>query len=356
VRSRSARGRSSWAASCARARAASGAGGAGGSIASADPDDIDAALALARAHEDRGEIESARQVLEAARAQHGPDPRLLSLLGHLAMRRGNAGAATDALREAAGLAPDSPRLLAELADALAAEGRFGEAAAAARRRLQAEREPARREEAQRAWLALRYREAASLGESAAGGEALRKLVVEAPDFLPAVVLLAGHARSSGDARTSERVLREAIQRQPRGVLLERYRALQVASGAAERALPTLRDACSGNHRAGPRLALARALVAAGKFEAAEAELKDLARESARFLREGVDIAPERDLVAAELALARGQDREAANLFARAALGSHRPFGYRCRHCDRAAGEWRDHCPCGEYGSYEWALR
>jgi hypothetical protein len=170
-----------------------------------------------------------------------------------------------------------------------------------------------------------------------------------------VILLAGHARSNGDTRSAERILREAVQRQPRGILLERYRSLQVASGAAERLLPTLRDACSGNHRAGPRLALARALVSAGKLEAAEAELKDLARDSARFLREGSDIAPERDLVAGELALARGQDREAANLFSRAAAGGHRAFGYLCKYCDRATGDWRDRCDCGEYGSFDWAI-
>jgi thioredoxin-like negative regulator of GroEL len=319
------------------------------------PEDIDAALALARCHEERGEVESARRLLETARAQHGPDPRLLSLLGRLAMRRRNAGAATDALREAAGLAPGSPRLLAELAEALAAEGRFGEAAAASRRRLEAEREPSRREDAQRSCLALRYREAASLGETPAGDDALRRLIAEAPDFLPPVVLLASRARTAGDIRLAERVLREAIQRQPGGVLLERYRSLQVAGGVTDRALPTLRDACSGNHRAAPRLALARTLVSAGKLEAAEAELKDLARESARLLRDGVDIAPERDLVAGELALARGQDREAANLFARAAAGSHRPFGYRCTQCARASGEWIDHCPCGAYGTYAWSI-
>ncbi|HZR83196.1 MAG TPA: tetratricopeptide repeat protein [Candidatus Binatia bacterium] len=319
------------------------------------PEDIDAALALARAHEERGEIESARRVLETARAQHGPDPRLLSLLGHLAMLRSNAGAATDALREATGVAPESPRLLGELAEALAAEGRFGEAVEAARRRLAVEREPGRREHAQRAWLALRYREAAALGETPAGNEALRRLVSEAPDFVPAVVLLAARARAAGDGRTAERVLREAIQRRPRGVLLEGYRALHVASGQAERALATLRDACSGNHLAGPRLTLARALVAAGKLEAADADLKDLARDTPRFLRDGNDIAPERDLVTAELALARGHDREAANLFSRAAAGSHRPFGYRCTACQRAVGDWIDHCACGAYGSYEWVV-
>lgn len=327
-----------------------------GRVVESRPQDIDAALALATAHEARGEIETARRVLESARAQHGPDPRLLSLLGRLAMLRGNAGAATDALREATSVAPESPRLLAELAEALAAEGRFGEAVEVARRRLGAEREPARRDDAQRALLALRYREAVAFGETSAGDEALHRLVGEAPDFLPPIVLLAARARAQSEPRAAERLLREAIQRRPSGILLDRWLSLYRASGGSDRALATLRDAGSGNHLAGPRLAHARALVGAGKLEAAEADLKDLARESPRFLREGNDIAPERDLVAGELALARGQDREAANLFARAAAGKHRPFGYVCGVCQRAAGEWVDRCTCGTYGSYDWAVR
>jgi tetratricopeptide (TPR) repeat protein len=320
------------------------------------PDDLEAVLDLARAHEARGETETSRRVLETARAQRGPDARLLSQLGHLAMRRGNAGAATDALREAIGLAPESPRLLAEYAGALAAEGRFGEAVDVARRRLSLEREPALRDEAQRAVLAVRYRAALALGETRASEEALRKLVADAPDFLPPILLLSTRARAGGDVRVAERVLRDAIRRRPRGVLLERLAALHSGTGRPELALPTLRDACAGNHFAGPRLMLARALVAAGKLEAADAELTDLAKESPRFAREGNDIAPERDLVAGELALARGQEREAAKLLGRAASGTHRAFGHRCSHCSRCSGEWLDACACGEFGTYDWQVR
>jgi tetratricopeptide (TPR) repeat protein len=317
------------------------------------PRDLEAVLALATTYEARGELETSRRLLESARSQLGSEPKLLHHLGRLALRRGNAGAAIDWLREAVHLQPDSPRLLADLTCALAAEGRFDEAAQSAQRRLELEREPARREDAHETLIAMRYR--AAERDAAGGDQALRRLLGEAPDFLPAIVALAGRARAAGDARTAERLYRDAIRRRPSGVLLARLTALHASAGQPERSLPILRDACSGNHLAAPRLALARALVAAGKHTAAETELAELVRDTPSYRADGVDVTPERDLVAGELALARGHDREAATLLGRAATGSHLPFAYACRRCGRETGEWRDRCACGAYGAYEWIV-
>jgi predicted Zn-dependent protease len=294
-------------------------------------------------------------VLESARAETGSDPRVLHALAQLALKRGNAGAAIDSLHEAVQQHPESPRLLAELSEALAAEGRFAEAADAASRCLMAEREPLRREEARQRAIAMRYRRAETLDDGVAAEQALRKLLGEAPDFVPAIVLLATRARAGNDLRAAERVLRDAIRRSPRGILLERFFALHASAGQPERALPVLRDACSGNDRAAPRLMLARALVAAGKYPAAEAELTELVKDTPAYRADGIDIAPERDLVAGELALARGHDREAAMLLGRAAAGSHRPFVHACAHCEREVAEWRAACACGAYGTLDWLV-
>lgn len=318
------------------------------------PGDLEAVLALSHTYEERGELETARRMLESARGELGSEPRLLHELGRLALRRGNAGAAIDWLREAVGSHPDSPRLLAELTAALGAEGRFAEAAQTAQRWAAAEREPVRHEAAVKTLLAMRYRAAAEL-DAPAGDQALKRLHGEAPDFLPAVVLLAGRARAAGDIRTAERLYRDAIRRRPHGVLLERLSALHASAGQTERALPILRDACAGNHLPAPRLMLARALVMAGKHPAAEAELAELVRETPAFRADGIDIVPERDLVAGELALARGHDREAATLLGRAATGTHRPFAYACTSCGHETAEWRDHCRCGSYGTLEWLI-
>ncbi len=319
------------------------------------PEDCDAALALAEVHRARGESDSARRALDVARARVGPEPRLLSETARLALDRGNPGAAADALREATGVAANSPRLFAEFASALAAEGRLAEAVDAGTRRLAAERDPARREAARRDLVALRYRAAAALGETPAAADAMRRVLAEDPDFAAAAVGLAAVAERTRDDRTAERVLRDAIRRRPRGILLERYRRLLEGTGQAERALPALRDACSGNHLPAPRLALARTLVAAGKVEAAEAALRDMEAESARLVAEGIDATPERDLVAAEIALARGREAEAAALYRSAATGSHRPFGFACTNCGRASGEWSDRCACGSFDTLDWSI-
>lgn len=320
-----------------------------------NPHDVDAVLALANTYDERGELEAERRLLETERAVVGSEARLLHQLGRLALKRGNAGAAIDWLREAVQQHPESPRLLGELTAALAAEGRFAEAVSIAQRQVAAERQPARRDEAIQNLTALRYRAAESDPDAASGDRALRRLLGESPDFVPTVLLLASRARAAGDTRRAERLYRDAIRRRPRGVLLERLTALHAASGQVERALPILRDACSANHLAGPRLALARALVHAGKHPAADAELAELVRDTPAWRSDGIDVAPERDLVAGELALARAQDREAATLLGRAATGGHRPFAYACPRCARVWSEWRDQCRCGAYGTLDWVV-
>ena len=319
------------------------------------PQDVDAVLALANTYEERGELETARRLLESARGAVGSEARILHQLGRLALKRGNAGAAIDWLREAVQQHPESPRLLGELAAALAAEGRFGEAVPVAQRQVAAERQPARRDEAIRHLTALRYRAAQDDPDTSAGDQALRRLLGESPEFVPTVLALAGRARAAGDLRSAERLYRDAIRRRARGVLLERLTALHAAAGQVERALPILRDACAGNHLAGPRLALARALVQAGKHPAADAELAELVRDTPSWRTDGIDVAPERDLVAGELALAREHDREAATLLGRSATGSHLPFSYVCPRCAQIATEWRDQCRCGAYGTLEWIV-
>lgn len=319
------------------------------------PDDCETALALAELHRARGESETARRALASARARIGPEPRLLSETAKLALERGSAGVASDALREATIVAPASPRLLAELASALAAEGRLDDAVDAATRRLAAEREPARREAARRELVALRYRAAAALGETPSGADAMRRVLAEDPDFFAASAGLAAAAVASRDSRSAEKALRESIRRRPRGVLLERWRALFTGDGQPQRALAVLREACSGNHLAAPRLALARALVAAGRPDEAEGVLAEIEGDAARLAAEGVDAGPERDFVAAEIALARGREASAARLFEQAACGSHRPFGYACGDCGKASGSWTDLCSCGAVGSYDWLV-
>jgi len=319
------------------------------------PDDCETALALAELHRARGETETARRALAAARARIGPEPRLLSETAKLALERGSAGAASDALREATVVAPASPRLLSELAGALAAEGRLDDAVDAATRRLAAEREPVRREQARRELVSLRYRAAAALGETPSAADAMRRVLAEDPDCFAASVGLAAAAVSGKDSRTAEKALREGIRRSPRGVLLERWRALFTGDGQPQRALPVLREACTGNQLAAPRLALARALVAAGKPDEAEAVLAEIEGAATRLAAEGIDAGPERDFVAAEIALARGREGTAARLFEQAASGSHRPFGYACTRCGRGSGTWTDHCPCGAVGSYDWLV-
>lgn len=323
--------------------------------AAKEPQDLETHLALARSREELEDLEGAQKILEMARAQHGPAPRLLSRIGQLALARGNAGAAIDAFREAAAGQPESPRLLAELMTALAAQGQYAEAVDVARRRLTLERLPARREQAKQEWLAVRYRAALAQKDPKKAGEELKRLASEEPSFLPPLMELAARARAEGDVRGADRLYRDALRRHATGAVLDRFQALHAAGGEPARALGPLRDATTKSTTPGARLLLARTLVAAGKLDAAEEVLADLSRESTAKGRAGADIAPERDLVSGELALSRGNDREAAKLLLRAASARRTPFSYSCRACGRMAPEWVPTCECGAYGSFDWSV-
>ena len=324
------------------------------------PDDLGAVLALSTGHAARGDLDSAHRLLESARAHHPRDPRLLARLAQLALRRSNSGAAVDYFREAVSLRPTSPRLLAGYSAALEADGNFKEAAAIAKRWAEVERDPSRRQEANERWLALRYRDclpgggAGTAGDLRAAIEPLRRLTADAPDYLPAQITLADALRAAGDLRGAERIYRTAAWRAPHGALLDRlaelHAELQRAGGAADRVLGVLKSACDGQTLPGPRLVYARRLITAGKLDAAEAILNELGEAT-----DAVRCAPERDLVAGELALARGRDHQAALLLARAATGGHLPFAYACSRCGREEKTWLDRCRCGAYGSYEWII-
>lgn len=316
------------------------------------PADLEAALALARAHEEREEWQDALDVLEGMRAAYqGSEPRLLSRIGRLALARGNPGAAIDAFREAVQADPESPRLLAELAVALAAEGQFHEAAETAGRWLAQEKEESRRDYARREWFSLRYRAALAESDAKTARDALQKLVREAPAFLPPILELARLLLQDSDAKGAGRLYQAALRRGSRGVLLERIMALHASLGHPDKALPLLRQAAKGNPLAAPRLALARTLVASEQLAEATTLLEELRQTSAEA--SGFDAAPERDLIAGELAAASDNEREAATFFRRAAYGNHRPFSYTCRSCARLSDTWNDACACGALGELEW---
>lgn len=318
------------------------------------PDDLESTLALARSHEEREEWHAALDLLEQARASHqGSDPRLLSRIGRIALASGNAGAAIGAFREAVQAEPESPRLLAELAGALAAEGHLADAAEAAGRQLAHEKEPARKDAARRTWLALRYRAALDLADAGAAQNALQKLIREEPTFLPPVLELARLRREGGDVKGADKLYRDSLRREVRGAILERLAALHASVGRAEAALPALRQAVKSSGLAAARLALARQLITADKLEEAAGELESIARSTS--VEGSTDTAPERDLVAGELAVATDSEREAVSLFRRAASGDHLPFSWACRSCGRPSDAWSDHCACDAWGELEWRI-
>ena len=188
---------------------------------------------------------------------------------------------------------------------------------------------------------MRYRAAAEADPTPPASRRCGACTARRPTSCPPSSCSPRRARAAGDVRGAERLYRDAIRRRPHGVLLERLVALHAASGQTERALPILRDACAGNRLPAPRLhAGARPLVLAGKHPAAEAELAELVRETPAHRADGIDIVPERDLVAGELALARGHDREAATLLGRAGDGLAPPLRLRLhdvRRTSRASG-------------------
>ncbi len=307
------------------------------------PDDLEAVLALVDALAGLGDTARAQRVLDDTRTTLGPLPRLLARIGDLHAAQGNTGAAIEDYREALHRLPASPHLLERTATLLAAGGRAEDAIELARRRLAAEPQGPRRESAREQWLALRYRALQSAPDGPETRAALARIVNEFPGFTPAVLALVDHMIRSGDPRGAERILDQAARRSPNGAILERLREMAVTS--PEAAIRRLRGIASRSGGGVSKLVLARALAAAGQVAEAATELAGVERSN--------QLAPEHDLVAGEIALARGDAAAAAHEFQRAADGSHRAFAHRCAGCGRSETSWRADCEGGRCDSYDW---
>ena len=91
-------------------------------------DNVDLALTLAKVRQFGGDLIGARQVLGAAMRRHvGPNFGLLLFASELAIEAGDESVALEFARTAVGLAPELPRALYCLCDALLAAGKADEA-------------------------------------------------------------------------------------------------------------------------------------------------------------------------------------------------------------------------------------
>ncbi|RMG42860.1 MAG: hypothetical protein D6718_13310 [Acidobacteria bacterium] len=289
-------------------------------------------------------VDAAAAHEQARRVADEPDASTHALaLDHI-----EAGRWDDARRELEALVARSPRTavapLRQLRDIEMRAGNW-EAAARAQRRLEAATGELTEDDRERG-LAIRTelaRARAEAGQRRAALNQLRRVVKEAPAFLPAVNRLAELLVESGDVGSARTVLLEAFERTGEPVLLDRLADIDIARERPQDAIATLRGLVAGRrHAIASRFALGRLYF--------RLEMLDEAADQLEPLHEELPAAVAVTVLLARTEERRGRLARAAALY-REALEARPVPESLCRACGAAHESWAPSCrACGRFGT------
>jgi predicted Zn-dependent protease len=314
------------------------------------PADVPRVALLAETHLAEGDAAAARAVVEQGLARDGNEPRLLALLATAAAGTKDFRTAADALERARRADPENPGIARRLRDAYVAEGRWADAMALQGDILLNLQSPAALATEERTLRFLRYQVALEEPDAHRAARALTSLARETPTFVGAWVAAGDRWEQAGRLFTARRAWERGARRRPALVLLDRIERLNAAARRPERTARFLRRL----QRRHPEalvvpLALARHLVAEGRFDAAAEVLG--------ALPEAQGARPEALRLWGELYRRRGDTQRATEAFARAAgadLGLGMP--YRCSSCRQTAETWDAYCPsCRQWDTMRAAI-
>jgi predicted Zn-dependent protease len=302
------------------------------------PQDVPRLALLAETHLAEGDPVAARTVVEQGLARDGAEPRLLTLLATAAVATRDFRTATGALERARRADPENPGIARRLRDAYVAEGRWTDALALQGDILLHLQSPAALATEERALRFLRYQVALQEPDARLAARALMAIARENPTFVGAWVAAGDRWEQAGRLFTARRAWERGARRRPALVLLDRIERHNATARHPERTARFLRRL----QRRHPDalvvpLALARHLVAEGRFDAATEVLGALPEAQAAR--------PEALRLWGELYRRQGDTQRAADAFARAAgtdLGLGAP--YRCASCRRSTERWEAYCP------------
>ena len=302
------------------------------------PEDVPRLALLAETHLAEGDPAAARAVVEQGLARDGAEPRLLSLLATAAVGTRDFRTAVDALERARRADPENPGIASRLRDAYVADGRWSDALALQGDILLHLQSPAALATEERALCFLRYQVALQESDDRRAARALTAVARETPTFVGAWVAAGDRWEKAGRLFTARRAFERGARRRPALVLLDRLERHNATAHHPERTARFLRRL----QRRHPDalvipLALARHLIAEGRFDAATEVLS--------ALPETQGARPEALRLWGELYRRQGDTQRAAEAFARAA-GSDLGLGapYRCSSCRRSADAWEAYCP------------
>lgn len=301
-----------------------------------------AALALASSYMDTGEYAAAQEVLEAALAEDANDADLRYALGETLRRRGDRGEAIRMLETLRVRFPRAPRVLISLRELYRDAERWGDAAEVQAMYVETLSASARPGENERL-RELRYQAALALPEAADRLTALDAVVVQARDFVPAVVGLGDALVDAGRADEAIKVWEKGFRAHPRLVFVERLLAHERSAREHERILALLGKHWGEIEGDGAHLLLARSALATGAFDTAERELRAVATQDA----------PTTQRAWAELHHQRGDHAAAWTAASGAAdrLGAA-AADHSCTVCKRVNEAWVGYCAgCGRFDTY-----
>jgi predicted Zn-dependent protease/uncharacterized integral membrane protein len=307
------------------------------------PESPHAVLALAASHRDTAEVHRARELLATAAERHHTHPDVLFALAEAHRAAGDRAACIETLERLRALRPHAPRVLRALREQYVHAQRWHDATVLQEALLGEMRDSANQATHEREYLtALRYQASIGLSDPGARIRALEALADTRTDSLPVLVSL-GDALLAGSRADEASVLWErALRSTPRTVLVERLAAIATEQRHRDRLRALLRKLRSDQVRAdNVRLLTAQLYLADGDADEAARELE--------ALKDPSSAPPLLHRLWGDVHRRRGHLEQAVVAYARASAAS---APYRCRVCERTAGQWAGYCPqCGGWDTY-----
>ncbi len=178
-----------------------------------EPDRVNSQMILFSVHESRGELEQAREVLEAASVVTPRNPRILRRLAHVAGELGDTDAAIAAYTEVTTINPDDASAWAALGGLYADAGSLERSKEAYQKVVEIDPDRAHQTYFNIGALIMK-RPGHSAADKAAAIEAFRKALEIKPDYARAALELTFAPVGAGDKDGARSVLEDCLQANP----------------------------------------------------------------------------------------------------------------------------------------------
>lgn len=310
---------------------------------------LPAYLSLANLHHLAGKYEQAIEILIKAQALAPENLEILLALEKNYSARHDYDLALETLEHIIAHDPENKEALRKKREILLLQGEWAAAYETQKQIVKYTEEKEMAEGEKKFLLGLEYRfgaELAQKGNFKEAEKAMREIIKEDRNFIPAFVTLGDIRQRMGDPEEASQIWRKALDTSGNPVFLERLEALYLAQANPQKILDIYHEAL----RKSPentvlRFFYSRLLVRMEMIDEALAQLKELEISGATF--------PELFILMGQALHRRGDTSPAIESYEKAldSLKVSLPF-YTCASCGETKHEWSSYCEgCNKWGTF-----